>query len=73
MRGFISWIIPCYRSPKYVVAGGINWIDVVRNQSERLEKLDTEECKEGLTRVQKGRVSRSANFSVDKGNNCQRL
>jgi len=35
LRGFISCIIPFYRSPKYIVAGGISGIDVVRDQSDR--------------------------------------
>ena len=35
LRGLISWIIPCYESQKYIVAGGISGIDAVRDQSDR--------------------------------------
>ena len=34
LRGFISWIVPYYGSPKYIVAGGISGIDAVRDQSD---------------------------------------
>ena len=35
MRGFISWIVLFYGSPKYIVVGGTSGIDVVRDQSDR--------------------------------------
>ena len=35
LSGFISWILPCYESPKYIVSGGISGIDAVKDQSDR--------------------------------------
>jgi len=35
LRGFISWIVPCYGSPKYIVARVISAINAVRDQSDR--------------------------------------
>ena len=74
LRGFISWIVPCYGSPKYIVPGGINgdWCSQ-RLEWQRLEQLDIEEHREGLPTMQKGRVSKNTEFSVDRGNRSQRL
>ena len=35
LRGFISWIVPCYKNPKYIVVRGISGIDAFKDQSDR--------------------------------------